>query len=91
MGLPPGIRPRREAPARRLKLRDMRRFIDNDQGDSTRGRIAADRPGGPVRVPASADGRRASAGRLGSVGATIGVYGPPRDRVRATAADASGL
>jgi hypothetical protein len=37
MALPPGIRPRRRAPARRLTLQDMRCIFDHDQGDSTRG------------------------------------------------------
>jgi hypothetical protein len=36
MGLPPGIRPHRRAPACRLMLRDMRCIFDHDQGDSTR-------------------------------------------------------
>ncbi len=59
MGLPLGIRPRRHmTPARRLTFRDMRYFIDHDQGDSIRGWIVPDNPLAISRVVVSVDGRR---------------------------------
>ena len=50
--------PRDRASARRLTLRDMRYFIDHDQGDSIRGWIVPDNPLAISRVVVSVEGRR---------------------------------
>ena len=50
--------PRDRASARRLTLRDMRYFIDHDQGDSIRGWIVPDNPLAISRVAVSVEGRR---------------------------------
>lgn len=50
--------PRHTASACRLTLRDMRYFIDHDQGDSIRGWIVPDNPLAISRVRVSVEGRR---------------------------------